>query len=312
MQPYVEAIKKRNGLWIDNKYIPSWVDTNTVGLDQFFTRPDIAQYCYDSLHSFIESKNKNINQYKFIEPSAGKGAFYNILPTKKRIGIDIMPMIPGIIEKDFLSWQPPVNGHRYIIIGNPPFGYRAWLALAFMNHASGFADYVGCILPMSFQSEGKGSPKYRVNGLRLLHTERLPQDSFTDSLGSPVKINALWQIWESGENKRTVLKKCSQWMELFTVDMRKERLCGQKKLHKADLFLQRTFYKDPPSPVFDFSEVKYVCGYGIIIKKDKENIKKLLFDTDWLKYNNLAAHNCHHISMCHINKALTDAGYVDD
>ena len=37
----------------------------------------------------------------------------------------------------------------------------------------------------------------------------------------------------------------------------------------------------------------------------------ILKKTDWKKYSNLAAHNCKHISMEHIRKAITDEGFVD-
>jgi hypothetical protein len=49
-----------------------------------------------------------------------------------------------------------------------------------------------------------------------------------------------------------------------------------------------------------------VCGYGIIIKKEKRKIKSILAGIDWNKYSNLATHNCRHISMYHIKKALLD------
>jgi len=58
--------------------------------------------------------------------------------------------------------------------------------------------------------------------------------------------------------------------------------------------------------------VKYVCGYGIVIKKDKNKIVEALQSTDWRLYSNLAAHNCRHISMYHIKRALTDLGFIDD
>jgi hypothetical protein len=252
------------------------------------------------------------NTYKFIEPSAGNGAFLDLLPTERRIGIDIMPRREEIVGSDFLSWSIKPNGYRYVVIGNPPFGYRAWLALAFVNHAAKFADFVGMILPMAFQSDGKGSPKHRVRGLELLHSEVLPPDSFTDAQGSAVKVNALWQVWKKGENKRPAVKTCNNWIDLFTVDQRKERLCGHNRMHEADHFLQRTFYKEPPTLVSSFDQVKYVCGYGIVLKKRKSEIADFLKNVDWTKYSNLAAHNCRHISMYHIQNALTDGGYTDD
>lgn len=305
------AFRERNKSWQDNPYIPDWVDIDKVGLDQFFTKPEIASQCYNSLIHFMREDGALATDYVFVEPAAGTGAFFNLLPENHRIGIDILPLHPEIECYDFLSWSPKKNGHPYAIIGNPPFGYRAWLALAFMNHAATFADYVGMILPMAFQSDGKGSPKHRVKGLRLVHQDFLPPDSFVRDDGKSAKVNALWQVWQRGVNNFGTRETCESWLDLFTVDMRKERRCGHNRLTEADFFLQRTFYNKPPQLVRSFEEVRYVCGYGLVLKKEKPKIVDLLNRTDWRKYSNLAAHNCRHISMYHIQKAVTDAGFVD-
>lgn len=307
------ALTERNKSWkkLDD-YIPNWVDVESVGLDQFFTKPEIAQKCFDSLLAFIKKDKARELDYKFIEPSAGTGAFYNLLPRDRRVGVDVVKFNPDYIESDFLAWTPKKNGYRYISVGNPPFGYRGWLALSFLNHAAKFSDYVGFIVPMSFQSIGKSNIQDRVKGLHLVHSELLPQDSFIDGYGRNVKVNALWQIWSYKPNKNPPIKKtCDQYIDLFTVDMRKERLCGAKRMHEASYFLQRTFYKEPPKLVKSFDQVKYVCGYGIVIKKKKREVVKILNNTDWRQYSNLASHNCKHISMCHIRDALTNGGLVD-
>ena len=304
-----KIINYRNKKWADNKLIPTWVDLKNIDLDQFYTKKEIALKCYESLINKIKKDKGSISNLKFIEPSAGEKAFFDLLPENKRIGIDVMPSSKEIIKQDFLSWEPKKNGHSYVTVGNPPFGYRAWLALSFMNHAAKFSEYVGFILPMSFQSEGKGSPKHRVSGLKLIHSEFLPQNSFIDPEGKEIKINALWQIWKKGKNIIKKQKTCSKWLDIFTVDERKERLCGQKRIKEAKFFLQRTFYKEPPNLVKTFSEVKYVCGYGLVFKKENNKIIHVLRNTDWKKYSNLAAHNCRHISMEHIRKAITDMGY---
>jgi hypothetical protein len=306
-----EAIFNRNLAWKDNPNIPSWVDLDTVGLDQFFTTPAVANYCNHSLMAYMRADGAVTSDYQFVEPSAGSGAFYDLLPRARRIGLDVMPLREEFLQQDFLSWNLRSKHQKFAVIGNPPFGYRAWLALAFVNHAANFADYVGMILPMAFQSDGKGSPKHRVSGLTLVHSEYLPADSFTDPFGKVVKVNGLWQIWKKGENSKENKKKCRDWLELFTVDQRKERLCGQNRLSEAAYFLQRTFFNEPPTLVKSFAEVKYVCGYGIVLKKEKNKIKEVLKDTNWREYSNLAAHNCRHISMYHIEKAVTDAGYID-
>ena len=306
------AIGMRNRAWRKNNDIPSWVNIEDVGLDQFFTRPAVAKDCFKSFVDYIKANDK-IERYEFIEPAAGLGAFYDLLPRKKRTGIDVVRFRPEFIQKDFLSWFPIDDGRRnYVCIGNPPFGYRAWLALAFLNHAALFSDYVGFIIPMAFQSEGKGNHRNRVKGLHLVHSSHLPHDSFVSLDGKIVKVNALWQIWSrKGIEDKTIVKTCDQFIDLFTVDNRKERRCGQERKGAADFFIQRTFYHEPPDLVTSFTEVKYVCGYGIIIKRDREKVLQILRSTDWRKYSNLTAHNCRHISMCHIRKTLTDGGLVD-
>lgn len=306
------TMEARNAAWKGNPLIPSWVKPSTVDLDRFFTRPAVAHGCYASLLEIMGADHADAARYKFVEPAAGEGVFYDLLPKDRRIGIEI---VPGRIEferADFLSWQPPINGHRYAVVGNPPFGYRAWLALAFVNRAAAFADYIGFILPMAFQSDGKGSPKFRVSGAELVESLSLPKDAFVSATGQPAGVNALWQVWRRGVNNRRPCKTCNDWVGLFTVDMRKERLCGQERLGEADWFLQRTFFNEPPVLVRDFSDVRYVCGYGIVIRKDEDAVTECLQRVDWREYSNLAAHNCRHISMYHIRQALTDAGFVDD
>ena len=296
-------IKERNKGWKKKPEIPEWVDLEDVSLDQFFTKPEIAKKYYLKTLKFLKKENINIEDCLFVEPSAGDGSFFKLLPKNQRIGLDLYPMAEGIIKKDFLNWTPPKTDKKIIFIGNPPFGYRAWLALNFMNHASKFADYIFFILPMSFQSEGKGSSKYRVKNMKLIHSEIIPNDSFYEPNGKIVKINALWQYWTKGENKIPNFNLFNKYIDIFTVDQRKERLCGQEKMDKADFFIQRTFYNEAPKLVKNFSDVKYTCGYGIILKKKKKLIKKILSETKWEKHSNLAAPNCRHISMYHIIQA---------
>ncbi|MBD0864664.1 MAG: hypothetical protein GDA36_03175 [Rhodobacteraceae bacterium] len=310
-----DALKRvreaRNAGWADNPIIPNWVDPKTVDLDRFFTRQGIARKCHESLLQIMAGDHADTRQYRFVDPSAGEGVFYDLLPHGRRIGIEIVPERLDFECKDFLEWAPRENGHRYAVIGNPPFGYRAWLALAFVNHAAVFADYIGMILPMGFQSNGKGSPKFRVRGAQLVSTMSLPPDAFISPEGKTVNVNALWQVWRRGVNNRQPIATCNEWVDLFTIDHRKERLCGQDRLHDADWLLQRTFYGDPPTLVTDFANVRYGCGYGIVIKKDKWRVVAALRSADWHKHSNLAAHNCRHISMEHIRAALVEAGFVD-
>jgi len=296
----------RDKAWSGTNRIPDWVRGREIGLDQYNTLPEVAKYCWDSLQEFLKKDGTTLKNYKFIEPSAGTGSFYDILPKKARIGIDVESFNKEYIQQDFLTWQPNNTDDRpCIAIGNPPFGYRGWLALAFLNRAAEFCDYVGFILPMSFQSDGKGSPKNRVAGMTLVHSEKLSGDLFALPNGEKIQVNTLWQIWKKGDAPALPdLSAADDFIDLFTVDLRKERLCGMKRIDDCNIFLQRTYFNRPPTLVNNFSKVKYVCGYGIIIKKDKRKVKKILKGIDWNRYSNLATHNCRHISMYHIKLAL--------
>lgn len=304
------ALQMRDNAWINSALIPSWVRGREVSLDQHNTPATVSKYCWESFQKVLKQDKKKIANYQIIEPSAGTGSFYDLLPVNNRIGIDIEKFNgyhDEYIQADFLTWNPKNKEQKYIAIGNPPFGYRGWLALSFLNHAAEFCEYVGFILPMSFQSEGKGSPKHRVPGMTLIHHEVLPDGLFVQSTGDKTSVNTLWQIWKKGDGmKAPDYSLCDEYLELFTVDQRKERLCGAEKMKDCKIFLQRTFYAEPPKLVNDFSKVKYCCGYGFIIKKDKKVIKNIFNNADWVKYSNLATHHCRHISMYHIKQYLLD------
>ncbi len=305
----MNAIAIRDKAWKNSDRIPIWVRGREIGLDQFNTLPEVAEYCWNSLQKFLKKDKVVLKNYKIIEPSAGTGSFYNLLPKKNRIGIDVEKYNKEYIQQDFLTWTPTIEDEPCLAIGNPPFGYRGWLALAFINRASEFCDYVGFILPMSFQSDGKGSPKNRVTGMKLVHSEKLPKDLFVLPNGDRSQVNTLWQIWKKGEAPALPdLSVCDPFVDLFTVDLRKERLCGMSKINDCSLFLQRTYFGKYPKLVDDFSKVKYGCGYGIIIMKEKRKITKILKSINWDKYSNLATHNCRHISMYHIKQALIENG----
>ena len=70
-----EAIASRNRMWATGADIPNWVNLRHVGLDQFFTRPEIAASCYENLLARMREDNAPVDEYRFIEPGAGAGAF---------------------------------------------------------------------------------------------------------------------------------------------------------------------------------------------------------------------------------------------
>ena len=79
-----------------------------VRLDQFYTKPYMAKACYHFLAKTMKYiTSKALDQFYFIEPSVGCGDFFDVLPIKHRIGIDIDPIRPDVLKADFLQWTPP-------------------------------------------------------------------------------------------------------------------------------------------------------------------------------------------------------------
>lgn len=276
--------------------------------DAFYTNRQVAEKCVRDFQQVCGRHEIDLSSYTFIEPSAGEGCFYDLLPGK-RIGLDIAPRDRRIKKADFLTWQPRRRG-KYAVIGNPPFGHRGAIALAFVKRALLFADVVAFILPMSFYSNGKGSNMKRVPGASLVHNERLPADAFFwPETGKPMSVNTVFQVWLKG-SARSVFTDydVSEFAEIYTCCSHPDRYCGLGRGRKYDCFIAGTFYKEI-GLVHDFEEVLYGSGYGLIIKKRKRDIIRLLKKTDWNEYCTEATNHCKHIRMFHLRKLLGENGY---
>ena len=101
--------------------------------DLFDTKPKIVTHCVQ----LVESLFQGLPFDTIVDPSAGAGAFSNRMGGC--VAIDIEPRAAGIIKQDFLQWKPAVKLGRCLVIGNPPFGRNANLAVKFFNHAAQFS-----------------------------------------------------------------------------------------------------------------------------------------------------------------------------
>lgn len=163
---------------------------------QYYTKPNIANWCLKKLVKVLPF----VSEKHFIEPSAGDGAFYSILPKNRRIGIDIEPKAKGIKKANFLKWQPPLKDkERYIIIGNPPFGKRSKLAVDFFNHSAKMANTIAFIVPRQFQ---KYSVHSKLNdNFKLIKDYKLGENSFYTSTKKDFSVRCVFQIWTINDTK---------------------------------------------------------------------------------------------------------------
>jgi len=162
--------------------------------DQYFAYESMVDICLSELNNKVSELNLTEEEYVYIEPSAGDGAFLKKLPIDRRIGIDIEPRHEEIIESNFLEWSPKEG--KYITIGGPPFGHRGDLALKFINHASKFSDVVAFILPQYFENKGKFYCGDKIQNLRLIHTIPLSSEFyFPNGQNVKVGVKMYFQVW---------------------------------------------------------------------------------------------------------------------
>lgn len=160
-------------------------------LDQFYTRPETAAACI----AYLKTVLPELAPALYLEPSAGDGAFLTQMP-QPRIGIDIAPANPEVATADFLTWMPSESLGNIVVVGNPPFGRNAALAIQFFNHASVFADVIAMIMPASLM---KGSMQNRLNAKFGLVSELpLPAELFRVD-GQLHPVNTVFQIWKRSD-----------------------------------------------------------------------------------------------------------------
>ena len=156
-------------------------------LDQFYTKQEEAVRLYGIFQGMFDPA-----QFLMIEPSAGTGAFFKLLPPGS-LGYDRDPKFHGIQEADFLSVKIP-EGRRAAVIGNPPFGRNAGTAVIHFNYAASqpVVDVIAMILPRSFR---KASVANRLNlDFHLLREEDVPRDAFLFD-DKPFSVATIFQIW---------------------------------------------------------------------------------------------------------------------
>ena len=166
-------------------------------LDKFYTKQEIAKKCLSAL---------DLDKYDVIlEPSAGSGAFFFLLPEDKREGIDLEPDIEGEIQKaDFLQYFPAWSGKKkYLVVGNPPFGKNSSLAKRFFHHASIFAQTIAFVLPRTFR---KMSTENQLSkNFHKVFEELLPLESFELPDGTSYSVPCVFQVWEKKDyNRKTI------------------------------------------------------------------------------------------------------------
>lgn len=114
------------------------------------------------------------------------------------MGYDINPENDSIIKQDFYELSLPYD-KKNIVIGNPPFGYKAKIAIDFINKSLKFSDIVIFILPIQFRRY-LTQKQISKNAKLIFSSPELKRDSFIYK-GNPYHVNCIFQIWTNNVDK---------------------------------------------------------------------------------------------------------------
>ena len=146
--------------------------TTGEALDQYFTKPEVVRRCLAELGS--------LSRFDLvIEPSAGNGVFLDAIKHPNKVGIDIDPQHPDVIQADWFKYEVDEGCGSALVIGNPPYGQYHKLSSAFIRRAMLFHNIhtVAFILPNVYRKHTRQRiiPQY----WRIASITDLGRDCFT-------------------------------------------------------------------------------------------------------------------------------------
>lgn len=158
-------------------------------LDQYYTNPDYAAHCFELAKPFKRARQL------MVEPCAGTGSFFGLMPSGQRLGMDLDPQFhaEGMLDgaNDFLKYDQGFEGA--FVLSNPPFGFGCALAVQFFNRCAFLgADVIAFVIPKTFR---KASVINKLDkNFHLVLDEESPKDAFILN-GKPYHVPCCFQIW---------------------------------------------------------------------------------------------------------------------
>ncbi len=182
----------------------------TKALDQFYTNPKIIKDLIKKVEKIAIGKNfLDPLKIEWFEPSAGSGNFIDELveyygPKVKIEAYDLAPKSHPLIKKANYLELDKKHSSKRIVIGNPPFGKRAKLAVDFINKSAEHADIIAFILPN--QLHRYLTQKNINDNLKLIHQSDIDKNSFLVD-DRAYNVNCVFQIWVKKDKEHLKSKR---------------------------------------------------------------------------------------------------------
>jgi predicted RNA methylase len=172
---------------------------NTI--DKYYTKSIVVEQCFELINKYLNISKDDL----IIEPSAGNGAFINMIKllSNNYKFYDLEPDNNMIIKQNFLEldckqFKNNPNYKQIHIIGNPPFGRQSSIAIKFIKKCCEFSNSISFILPKSFKKDSM--KKYFTNNFHLIYEIDLLKNSFLVN-NIECDVPCIFQIWQLKENE---------------------------------------------------------------------------------------------------------------
>ena len=201
----IEQLNKKEMIEVKNDPIIQEKGLKRNTIDKYYTKINIVEQCIEAMKKYINISKDDL----IIEPSAGNGSFIENIKkiTENYKFYDLEPENKEIIKQDFLDFDFVELKQKYKnihIVGNPPFGRQASLAIKFIKKCCLFSNSISFILPKSFKKESM--KKHFSKNFHLIYEIDLLENSFlVNNVDSDVPC--VFQIWQhKNETRNSIIK----------------------------------------------------------------------------------------------------------
>jgi hypothetical protein len=201
----MEQQNKENMIEVNNDQIIQKKGLKRNTIDKYYTKINIVEQCIEAMKKYINISKDDL----IIEPSAGNGSFIENIKkiTENYKFYDLEPENKEIIKQDFLNFDFVELKQKYKnihIVGNPPFGRQASLAIKFIKKCCLFSNSISFILPKSFKKDSM--KKHFSKNFHLIYEIDLLENSFlVNNVDSDVPC--VFQIWQhKNETRNSIIK----------------------------------------------------------------------------------------------------------
>lgn len=232
--------------------------------DKYYTPLNLARYCINKTFKVVGKRNIS----EVIEPSAGNGSFSLQIPDC--IAYDIEPEHESIIKQDYLELDIPYKKGR-LIIGNPPYGERMYLAQQFFKKSIQLADYIAFILPISQLNNSNSLYEFD-----LIYSENLGKQIYTDR-----ELHCCFNIYRRPSDGKLNKKPSSKLKDVTIV-----RQDSKKYEQIKDYDIRMCYWGDGTAGKILSEGESYSGEYKIIINNEerRDEIKDFIENFDWNGY----------------------------